>query len=131
MSLLQKSKDAECTPVMFSTAAKAARATGRAVKRAVEITGEAAVETAKDAALNTIKKGPKNAGARSTSGGARRQQLQRTRGMSGRDKAIEILKEQKQQEKKNEQTEALRWQHKQEKERRKQSAAAYREMVRL
>lgn len=125
MSLLQKSKDAECTPVMFSAAAKVARATGRAVKHAVEITGKAAVETAKDAALKTIKKGPKNAGVRSTSGGSRRQQLQRTRGdMSERNKAIQNRREQVQQQKKEEQNEVLQGQNNQEKQRRKQSAAA-------
>ena len=121
MSLLQKSKDAECTPVMFS----AARATGRAVKRAVQIIGEAAVETAKDAALETIKKGPKNAGVRSTSGGSRRQQRPRTRGdMSKRNEAIQNHREQVQQEKKEEQNEVLQRQNNQEKQRRKQSAAA-------
>ena len=110
---------------MFSAAAKVARATGRAVKHAVEITGKAAVETAKDASLKTIKKGPKNAGVRSTSGGSRRQQLQRTRGdMSERNKAIQNRREQVQQQKKEEQNEVLQGQNNQEKQRRKQSAAA-------
>jgi len=130
MSLLQKSKDVECTPVMFSAAAKAARATGRAAKRAVKITGDAAFETTKDAGLKTIKKGPRNVGARSISGGSRRQR-QITRDMAERNKAIKIRREQLQQEKENEQTEALQRENKQKEQRRKQSAAAMREMMRM
>lgn len=133
MSLL-KSKDVECTPVMFSAAAKAAISTG---KRAVKIAGDAAVEIAKDAGLKNIKRGPKNmkqpsgAGARSISGGSRRQSRRKRADMSERNEAIRIRREQLQQEKENEQTESLQRENKQKEQRRKQSAAAMREIMRM
>lgn len=117
---------------MFSAAAKAARATGRAAKSTLKIAGEAAFETAKDAGLKTIKNGrgkikqPSSgagSGARSISGGSRRQR--KAADMSERDEAIKIRTEMLRQKKKREQIEALQKLNKEKEEQRRKSAAEF------